>query len=82
MSEQRQHCTQCQGTGKVKPNGSRNPIACLRCAGTGIEPEQEQKPTYQMKHFGPFHTYPGMKRDAMIVVGLIILMLVLKSING
>lgn len=69
-----EHCTDCKGTGKI------NRVACLHCAGTGIEPEQ--KPVFQMKHFGPLHTYPGLKRDAMIVVGLIILMLVLKAMNG
>lgn len=65
-----EHCTQCDGTGKV------NRKACLHCAGTGIEPEKE--PTFQMRHFGPIHTYPGMKRDAMIIVGLIVLLLVFK----
>ena len=69
-----EHCSQCGGTGKVKR------VACLHCAGTGIEPEQ--KPESKMRHFGPFHTYPTMKRDAVIIVGLVFLLLVINMVGG
>ena len=78
MAEQ-QHCSECQGTGKTKLTGTRSLVACLHCAGTGIEPVTP-KPAGR-KIIGPLHTYPGMKRDAMIIVCLIVLMLVIRMIS-
>lgn len=45
---------------------------CTGRGGVGAEPKQE------VKRLGPLHAYPGMKRDAMITVGLIALLLVLR----
>jgi len=63
-----EHCTQCGGTGKT-PNSD---LACLHCAGVGIEPKKA-KP----KSIGPFHTYPGFGKHLAITIGLIIVWLLL-----
>ena len=73
-----EHCTQCRGTGKVKTVDTFDLVACLHCTGTGIEPEEKTTPTRQ-HIIGPFNTYRGMKRDAMIIVGLVIIWLVLNG---
>ncbi len=63
-----EHCTECSGTGKTPNNG----LACLHCAGTGIEPVAT-KP----KSFGPFHTYPGFGRHLAITIGLVIVLIII-----
>lgn len=44
--------------------------------------EQSEKSAYKVRHLGPLHTYRGLKRDMMITVGLIILLLVLKAVGS
>ena len=53
-------------------------VTCLTCLGSGIKPEEKTTPTRQ-HIIGPFNTYRGMKRDAMIIVGLVIIWLVLNG---
>ena len=66
-----EHCTECEGTGKVARK------TCLHCTGTGIEPG-----LVTTRRVGPFRMYPGMKRDALILAGLIVALIVFNLING
>ncbi len=67
-----EHCTECGGTGKT-PNSD---LACLHCAGIGVEPAVA-KP----KSIGPFHAYPGLGKHLAITIGLIILLIVINGIG-
>ncbi len=67
-----EHCTQCRGTGKTPDSN----LACLHCAGTGIEPGVA-KP----KNKAMFHTYPGLGKHLAITAGLIILLVVINMIG-
>lgn len=70
-----EHCKECNGTGKL-PNNQ----ACLTCIGSGIRPEE--KPAFQPRSIGPVHTYRGMKRDFMIIMGLVALLFIINAISG
>lgn len=72
-----EHCELCQGTGKRELDNKM--VACLHCTGTGIEPET--KTTSKAKSIGPFHAYPLMRRDAVILVGLIVFLFLLKTVG-
>lgn len=80
MANTIEHCTQCQGTGKVRQENNLNSVTCLQCAGSGIAPEQ--KPVHNAGRIGPFRLYPAFKRDLIILVGLIVLLLVLNGSIG
>ncbi len=67
-----EHCTQCGGTRKIPDSD----LACLHCAGTGIEPAVA-KP----RSIGPFHTYPGFGRHLAITIGLIVLLIAINVIG-
>jgi len=42
----------------------------------------EEKKEYKVRRLGPIHTYPTLKRDAVILVGLIVLLFLLKTFGG
>lgn len=66
-----EHCTECHGERTVTRDDKQ--VTCLHCAGTGIEPTA--------KRVGPFGSYAGMRRDAVILVGLIVFLFLLNAFN-
>ena len=65
-----EHCTECGGTGKAPDSN----LACLHCAGIGIEPGVAEPKKKAM-----FHTYPGLGKHLLITAVLIILLIVINA---
>ena len=80
QNNQQSPCKWCEGTGMRKLGETLEPVVCIHCNGTGIAHEEAN--THQRRHlFGPFYVYPNLKRDVVILIGLVLLLVVLRAVS-